>query len=284
MLLNGKEYREELLEEYKKKVSGLDINLAIIQVGSEEASNLYVGNKIKYCNEVGIGVSHYHLETTSEAYLENLINTLNNDPKITGIILQSPTPGIDFDSMAELIAPEKDVDGFTKENIYRLYMNDEKILPCTVKGIVKLLEHYNIPIEGNNVTIIGRGNIVGKPLALALENRNATVTLCHSKTKDLQAKTQNADIVISAAGIPNLINDTMVKDGFVGVDVGINHIDGKLVGDFNFDSVKEKASYITPVPGGVGPMTIAMIIDNLIEMKTASLENSFNKVLTKEKR
>ena len=163
-------------------------------------------------------------------------------------------------------------------------MNDEKILPCTVKGIVKLLEHYNIPIEGNDVTIIGRGNIVGKPLALALENRNATVTLCHSKTKDLQTKTQNADIVISAAGIPNLINDTMVKDGFVGVDVGINNIDGKLVGDFNFDSVKEKASYITPVPGGVGPMTIAMIIDNLIEMKTASLENSFNKVLIKEKR
>lgn len=273
-ILNGKEYRKILLEEYKEKAKDLNIGLAIIQVGNVDASNLYVGNKIKYCTEVGIDVNHYHLEETTEKELADLINTLNQDEKTTGIILQSPTPGIDFDKMAEMILPSKDVDGFTKENIYNLYMNDESILPCTVKGIIKLLEHYNIPIEGSNVTIVGRGNIVGKPLSLTLENRNATVTLCHSKTDDLKMHTKNADIIVSAAGIPHLITDDMVKDGFVGIDVGINRLDGKLVGDFDFENVKEKASYITPVPGGVGPMTIAMIIDNLIEMKQSELQKS----------
>lgn len=282
VILNGKEYREKLLEEYKEKINGLDITLAIIQVGDEYASNLYINNKIKYCTSAGITVKHFKLlNVNDEDKVISLIDELNNDKNITGIILQSPTPNLDFDKMAETIADEKDVDGFTKNNIFNLYMNNETILPCTVKGIIKLLEFYNIPIESSNVAIVGRGNIVGKPLALALENRNATVTLCNSKTKNLKEITKNSDIIVSAAGVAHLIKEDMVKDGFVGVDVGINRINGKLVGDFDYENVKEKASFITPVPGGVGPMTIAMIIDNLIEMKEKEMTKVSNKVKSK---
>ena len=281
-LLDGKKYRDQLISEYNDKAKNLDIKLAIIQVGNSKASNLYVGNKIKYCNSVGIEVDHYHFNEATENEISDLIAVLNNDDRITGIILQSPTPGIDYDKLVEKILPDKDVDGFTKENVYRLYMNDENILPCTVKGIIKLLEHYNINLTGSNVAIIGRGNIVGKPLALALENRDATVSLCHSKTKNLGEITKNADIVISAVGKPNLIKADMVKDGFVGVDVGICYVNDKLVGDFDFNVIKDKASFITPVPGGVGPMTVAMIIDNLIEMKQKSLGNEKAKILYKK--
>ena len=282
VILNGKEYREKLLEEYKEKINNLDITLAIIQVGDEYASNLYINNKIKYCTSAGITVKHFKLlNVNDEDKVISLIDELNNDKNITGIILQSPTPNLDFDKMAETIADEKDVDGFTKNNIFNLYMNNETILPCTVKGIIKLLEFYNIPIESSNVAIVGRGNIVGKPLALALENRNATVTLCNSKTKNLKEITKNSDIIVSAAGVAHLIKEDMVKDGFVGVDVGINRINGKLVGDFDYENIKEKASFITPVPGGVGPMTIAMIIDNLIEMKEKEMTKVSNKVKSK---
>ena len=281
-ILNGAEYRNILLKEYKNKAKGLGIKLAIIQVGNNKASDLYVGNKIKYCNRAGIEVDHYHFNVASENEITSLIDNLNNDDEITGIILQSPTPDIDFDKMAEIIHPDKDVDGFTSTNIYRLYMNDENILPCTVKGIIKLMEFYGIELRGSNVVVVGRGNIVGKPLTLALENRDATVTLCHSKTHDLERIIKSADIVISAVGKPNLIKSNMVKDGFVGIDVGINHLDGKLVGDFDFDGVKDKASFITPVPGGVGPMTVAMIIDNLIEMKQKNLEKEKVKTLYKK--
>ena len=281
-ILNGAEYRNMLLEKYKDETSGLDIKLAIIQVGNNKASDLYVGNKIKYCNNAGIEVDHYHFDEATEEEISSLIDSLNNDDEITGIILQSPTPDIDFDKMAETINPDKDVDGFTSANIYKLYMNDENILPCTVKGIIKLMEFYGIELSGSNVAVVGRGNIVGKPLTLALENRDATVTLCHSKTHDLERIVKSADIVISAVGKPNLIKADMVKDGFIGIDVGINHLDGKLVGDFDFDDVKDKASFITPVPGGVGPMTVAMIIDNLIEMKQKTLEKEKVKSLYKK--
>lgn len=265
ILMDGKSYRDELLIEYKERIKELDITLAIIQVGNNDASNLYIKNKIKYCSDVGIDVKYYNIDG-SEKDVIDLINKLNNDDKITGIILQSPTPNMDYDMLAENIDYRKDVDGFSKENIFKLYMNEESIIPCTVKGIIKLLDHYNIEISGSNICIIGRGNIVGKPLSLALTNRNATVTLCHSKTKNLKEITKKSDIIISAVGKANIITKSMVKDGFVGIDVGINRVDGKLVGDFDFDNIKDKASYITPVPGGVGPMTIAMIIDNLIEM------------------
>lgn len=270
MILDGKKLRDELLVQYKEKIKEekLNITLAIILVGNNEASKLYIKNKEKYCTEVGIKVDKYLLdEDTSEEVLINLIKDLNEDEKVTGIILQSPVPdGIDFDKCSGMILPSKDVDGFTKDNVYNLYLNKKSILPCTVKGIIKLLEHYNIEINGKNVAIIGRGNIVGKPLAMALENRNATVSLLHSKTKDLKMFTKDADIVVVACGIPKLLKKEMIKEGSVVIDVGISRVDGKIVGDIDFDNIKDIALFVTPNPGGIGPMTIAMIIDNLIEM------------------
>lgn len=270
MILDGKKLRDELLMQYKEKIKEekLNITLAIILVGNNEASKLYIKNKEKYCTEVGIKVDKYLLdEDTSEEVLINLIKDLNEDEKVTGIILQSPVPdGIDFDKCSGMILPSKDVDGFTKDNVYNLYLNKKSILPCTVKGIIKLLEYYNIEINGKNVAIIGRGNIVGKPLAMALENRNATVSLLHSKTKDLKMFTKDADIVVVACGIPKLLKKEMIKEGSVVIDVGISRVDGKIVGDIDFDNIKDIALFVTPNPGGIGPMTIAMIIDNLIEM------------------
>lgn len=270
MILDGKKLRDELLVQYKEKIKEekLNITLAIILVGNNEASKLYIKNKEKYCTEVGIKVDKYLLdEDTSEDVLINLIKDLNEDKKVTGIILQSPVPdGIDFDKCSGMILPSKDVDGFTKDNVYNLYLNKKSILPCTVKGIIKLLEYYNIEINGKNVAIIGRGNIVGKPLAMALENRNATVSLLHSKTKDLKMFTKDADIVVVACGIPKLLKKEMIKEGSVVIDVGISRVDGKIVGDIDFDNIKDIALFVTPNPGGIGPMTIAMIIDNLIEM------------------
>lgn len=270
MILDGKKLRDELLVQYKEKIKEekLNITLAIILVGNNEASKLYIKNKEKYCTEVGIKVDKYLLdEDTGEEVLINLIKDLNEDEKVTGIILQSPVPdGIDFDKCSGMILPSKDVDGFTKDNVYNLYLNKKSILPCTVKGIIKLLEYYNIEINGKNVAIIGRGNIVGKPLAMALENRNATVSLLHSKTKDLKMFTKDADIVVVACGIPKLLKKEMIKEGSVVIDVGISRVDGKIVGDIDFDNIKDIALFVTPNPGGIGPMTIAMIIDNLIEM------------------
>lgn len=270
MILDGKKLRDELLVQYKEKIKEekLNITLAIILVGNNEASKLYIKNKEKYCTEVGIKVDKYLLdEDTSEEVLINLIKDLNEYEKVTGIILQSPVPdGIDFDKCSGMILPSKDVDGFTKDNVYNLYLNKKSILPCTVKGIIKLLEYYNIEINGKNVAIIGRGNIVGKPLAMALENRNATVSLLHSKTKDLKMFTKDADIVVVACGIPKLLKKEMIKEGSVVIDVGISRVDGKIVGDIDFDNIKDIALFVTPNPGGIGPMTIAMIIDNLIEM------------------
>lgn len=270
MILDGKKLRDELLVQYKEKIKEekLNITLAIILVGNNEASKLYIKNKEKYCTEVGIKVDKYLLdEDTSEEVLINLIKDLNEDEKVTGIILQSPVPdGIDFDKCSGMILPSKDVDGFTKDNVYNLYLNKKSILPCTVKGIIKLLEYYNIEINGKNVAIIGRGNIVGKPLAMALENRNATVSLLHSKTKDLKMFTKDADIVVVACGIPKLLKKEMIKEDSVVIDVGISRVDGKIVGDIDFDNIKDIALFVTPNPGGIGPMTIAMIIDNLIEM------------------
>ncbi len=270
MLLDGKKLRDELLIKYKEEIknNNLKIKLAIIEVGENEASKIYIKNKIKYCSEVGIETKVYNLDNDiNENELIDLINKLNNDKNVTGIILQSPIPThLDFDKCSSLIDSNKDVDGFTLTNVYNLYLNKKSTLPCTVKGIIKLLEHYNIPIEGANVVIVGRGNIVGKPLALALENRNATVTLCHSKTKNLINYTKQADILVAAAGSPNLIKKDMIKKTSVLIDVGVNRIDGKIVGDIDKD-VYDIVSYVTPNPGGVGPMTVAMIIDNLIEMK-----------------
>ena len=271
IILDGKKYRDELLEEYKKLIEDekLTIRLDIIIVGHDEASEIYVRNKVKFASFVGIKVVTHELESTVlEENIIDLIEELNCNEEVTGIILQSPiSDGLDFDACASKIAPRKDIDGFTMMNIDKLYHGVEALIPCTVKGIIMLLEHYGVDLEGKNVTIIGRGNIVGKPLALALTNKNATVTLCHSKTENLAFHTKHADIVISATGKRNLVTENMVKDGFIGVDVGINRTGGKICGDFDYEEVKDKASMITPVPGGVGPMTVAMIIDNLIKAK-----------------
>ena len=270
-LLDGKKVRDEILGNIKKKIeeNNLAIKLAIILVGDNEASKIYIKNKEKACRNVGIEVEKYLLaENTSEEYLIDLINRLNDDSSITGIILQSPVPKhIDFDKCSGLIKSSKDVDGFTKENIYNLYLGNDTIMPCTVKGIIRLLEYFEISLEGANVVIIGRGNIVGHPLSLAMLNKNATVTIAHSKTKDLKNITKSADILVSATGVAHLITADMVKQGAAVVDVGVSRIDGHIVGDVDFDSVKNVASWITPNPGGVGPMTVAMIIDNLISMK-----------------
>ena len=270
LILDGLILKNKILDLAKEKIEreGLKLTLAIIQVGDNSASNIYIKNKIRACEKVGINVIYKRLDSDIlEEDIIKIINYFNNDDKVTGIILQSPLPeGLDFDKCSSYIFASKDVDGFTKENIYNLYLNKKGILPCTVKGILRLLEEYNVSVEGASVAIVGRGNIVGKPLALAMENRNATVTLCHSKTKNLKEVTSHADIVIAACGVPHLITADMIEDKAIVIDVGISNVSNKIVGDVDFETVKKKAAFITPNPGGVGPMTVAMIIDNLIEM------------------
>lgn len=277
MILDGKTLKQKILDENKEIINNNNykIKLAIILVGNNEASKIYIRNKELACNYVGIEVDKYLLdEETKEEYLIELINKLNSDNKITGIILQSPVPSqIDFNKCSGLINAKKDVDGFTKENIYNLYLGVDTILPCTVKGIIKLLEEYKIKISGANVVIVGRGNIVGHPLSLAMLSKDATVTIAHSKTNNLKDITKKADILISATGIPHLIKEDMIKENATIIDVGVAKIDGKIVGDVDFLNVSKKAKYITPNPGGVGPMTVAMIIDNLIYMYERGINN-----------
>lgn len=277
ILMDGKTLRNKILNEIKEKVQKEDIKatLAIILVGNNEASKIYIRNKEKACEEVGIEVKTFLLdENTTENELCNLIEHLNDDKDITGIILQSPVPNhIDFDKCSSLIKSIKDVDGFTNKNIYNLYLNNETLVPCTVKAIIELTKEYKIDLEGSNVVVVGRGNIVGKPLALALLNRNATVTIAHSKTKNLKNITKNADILICAVGKPNLITEDMVKENATVIDVGISRVDGKVVGDVDFSNVAKKCKFITPVPGGIGPMTVAMIMENILIAKEMSDNN-----------
>lgn len=268
-LLDGKMVRDELLKSMQEKIKKENITatLAIILVGNNEASKIYIKNKEKTCNKIGILMEKYLLEeSTSEEEVIDLIKKLNNEPRITGIILQSPVPKhIDFNKCSGLIDSRKDVDGFTKENIYNLYLKKPGLIPCTVKGIVELLKYYKIDLVGKHVVIVGRGNIVGHPLSLALTNENATVTLAHSYTKNLKELCLLADIIISATGIVNLITEDMVKVGAIVIDVGVTRVDGKIKGDVDFENVAPKCSYITPNPGGVGPMTVAMIMNNILE-------------------
>lgn len=269
MILDGKKVRDTLLLFYKEKIEleKLNIKLAIILVGNDAPSKLYVNNKIKYCFLVGINVQTFELEENiSEEKIISLINKLNNDNSVTGIILQSPVPKhIDFTKCVSNILPCKDIDGFTKENLFNLIHNKKGLFPCTSKGIIKLLEFYNIDLNGKNVCIIGRGDIVGKPLIFELLNNNATVSICHSHTKNIKKYTKNADIIISAVGKKHFITSDMVKNGSIVIDVGISVVNGKSYGDVDFDEVSKVCKYITPNPGGVGPMTIAMIIENLID-------------------
>lgn len=268
-IINGKEIASEIRENLKKEIAekNLKPGLAIIMVGNNPASEIYVRNKRKACAEIGIKEELYQYdENVSEEQLINCIIKLNNDENINGIMIQSPLPShLDEDKIMNYIVPEKDVDGFGISSLGYLASNEEKFISATPYGIIKLLEYKNIAIEGKNVVIIGRSKIVGRPLALALLNRNATVTITHSKTKNLREITKTADILIVAIGKAKFITGDDIKDGAVVIDVGINRIDGKVIGDADFESCSEKASYITPVPGGVGPMTIAMLLTNVVE-------------------
>jgi methylenetetrahydrofolate dehydrogenase (NADP+)/methenyltetrahydrofolate cyclohydrolase len=252
-----------------KKISP---SLAVILVGNDPASLTYVRNKTKECIEVGISPKDYHLpEDTSEEKLLELIGNLNKDDDIDGILVQLPLPKhINTDKILNAISPYKDVDGFHPENVGKLMIGTPFVEPCTPKGIIRLLEHYGISVEGKRAVVLGRSNIVGKPMAIMLLHRNATVTICHSKTKDLSEITKQADILVSAIGIPNFVKADMIKKDAVVIDVGINKVEengkSKLVGDVDFENVKEVASYITPVPGGVGPMTRAMLLENTVNL------------------
>ena len=270
-ILDGKAVAAEIRAEVKNRVEALEAKcgkrpgLAVVLIGNDPASQVYVRNKIIACEKVGIqSFAHYLPEDCTQKEALTLINSLAVDPSVHGILVQLPLPKqLNADELLKAIPNEKDVDGFSAENIGRLALNEEGSVACTPGGVMELLKRYEIPISGKRAVVVGRSNIVGKPMALLLLNANATVTICHSKTQNLKEECSRADILIAAVGKAKLITADMVKDGAVVVDVGMNRDEnGKLCGDVDYDSVKEKASYITPVPGGVGPMTIAMLMWN----------------------
>lgn len=249
------------------KSKGKQTGLAVIIVGEDPASKVYVSNKKKGCEQVGINSFEYALpeETTTEELL-TLIGELNNDDKVDGILCQLPLPKhIDEQTVINSIVPEKDVDAFHPTNTGHIMIGDYSFLPCTPAGIIEMLKFYNIEISGKECVVIGRSNIVGKPMAMLLLQNSGTVTVCHSKTADLSDVTKRADILVSAVGKANFVTAEMVKDGAVVIDVGMNrNAEGKLCGDVDFEAVKDKCSFITPVPGGVGPMTITMLLNNTL--------------------
>lgn len=256
---------------------GIKPGLAVLLVGKDPASAVYVGRKIKACKAVGIESFAAHLPASiTNAELLGRIVELNADPNVHGILVQLPLPAhIDMAHVLETIAIEKDVDGFHLYNVGGLVTGNVVFSPCTPYGVVKLLEHENIPIEGQNVVVVGASNIVGKPMALMLMARDATVSICHAKTRDLAQYTILADILVVAAGVPNLIVAQMVKRGAVVIDVGINRLpDGRITGDVDFQGVRLRASAITPVPGGVGPMTVSMLLENTIRSAERTLAPS----------
>ncbi len=273
VIIDGKKLAKEIREKLKiecdeLKERQIKPKLAVIMVGNDKASQIYVRNKSKACDEIGIAFEEHLLsEYIKQEKLINLIEKLNKDDSIHGILLQSPIPrNLDINEAFKTIAAEKDVDGFNPINVGKLCLNQNTFMPCTPYGIMKMFEAFDIDLTGKDVTIIGRSNIVGKPLVQCCLNKNATVTVCHSKTKDLKEHTKNADVVIVAIGKSKFITADMIKQDSIIIDVGMNRDEnGKLTGDVDFENVAKKASYITPVPGGVGPMTIAMLMNNVIK-------------------
>ncbi len=271
VVMDGKLTAEKITAKIKTEVNALTVKpkLAVIKVGDNPASQIYVRNKQKKALELGI--ESVVLELPSNVSEDNLLEQiyiLNEDIVINAILVQLPLPEhINKQRIIEAIDPIKDVDGFTSFNFGRLALGYQPYtFPCTPKGIIRLLDEYNINLEGKKAVVVGRSNIVGKPVSLLLQRRNATVIMAHSKTVDLKEHTLSSDIIISAAGHPHLITEDMVNEGAVVIDVAINRIDNKLIGDVDFNKVKEKASFITPVPGGIGPMTIAMLMENTLEL------------------
>ena len=272
-IIDGKKISAEIKDELKAKVAelkaeGKNVALAVIQVGNDGASTVYVGNKKKACAYIGIESLSYELpETTTEDELLQLINKLNNDDKVNGILVQLPLPKhIDENKVIQTISPKKDVDGFHMQNVGALCVGGDGYVSCTPLGIIELLKRSGVSIEGKNCVVLGRSNIVGKPMSLLLLRENGTVTVCHSKTKDIKSITKQADILVVAIGKPKYVDETFIKEGAVVIDVGIHrNEENKLCGDVDFDKVAPHTSAITPVPGGVGPMTIAMLMNNCVK-------------------
>lgn len=277
-IISGKVVSAAKREEIKARVAalndkGVQVGLAVIIVGNNSASRVYVNNKKKACREVGISSFEYALpEETSQAELLDLINKLNGDAEVNGILCQLPLPShIDEQAVINAISPEKDVDAFHPYNVGHIMIGDYTFLPCTPAGIMEMLKYYGISVSGKKCVVIGRSNIVGKPMAMLLLKENGTVELCHSRTAKLKEEALTADILVAAVGKADFVTADMVKEGAVVIDVGMNrNAEGKLCGDVCFDEVEKKASYITPVPGGVGPMTITMLLENTVR----SVENN----------
>lgn len=275
-IIDGKKIANDICTELKSVVQELNkggetITLAVVLVGENPASKIYVANKKKTCNGIGIISQEYNLpQTTTENELLKLIDDLNTSNEVDGILVQLPLPAhINEKNVIERIHPEKDVDSFCEVNVGKLVTKNYRFLPCTPAGIIEILKHENIEISGKHCVILGRSNIVGKPLALLMLNNDATVTICHSKTKNLHDICKQADILIAAIGQPRFVKSDMIKPGAIVIDVGINRdASGKICGDVDFENVKDVASYITPVPGGVGPMTVAMLMKNVIAAKS----------------
>ncbi len=272
-IIDGKKIAQEIRQEVAKDVAALKEKtnitpgLAVVIVGEDPASQVYVRGKEKACDEVGIHSEKHTLPAdVSEEELLSLVDKLNNDSKIHGVLVQLPLPShINEDTIIDNIKLEKDVDGFHPSSIGNLLIGKEGFVSCTPHGIIVLLKRTGIDISGKNAVVVGRSNIVGKPVSVLLLAENATVTICHSRTKDLASETRRADILVAAVGKPEVITADMVKDGVTVIDVGVNRVDGKLIGDVDFDEVSKKARAITPVPGGVGPMTIAMLMQNTLK-------------------
>ena len=273
--LVGQHIRQKLKNDVEKlRENGIVPKLAVIMVGDNESSKIYVRNKSIACKEIGVEYKEYLLpEKTNMKELLELIDELNNDKSVNGVLLQSPIPkDLDINEAFKAIAPEKDVDGFNPCSVGKLCLGQDTFISCTPYGIIKLLEEYGIDIEGKDAVVVGRSNIVGKPMMQCLLNKNATVTICHSKTVKLERLTKKADILVVAIGKPKFITKEMVKENAIVIDVGINRDEnGKICGDVDFDEVSKVASYITPVPGGVGPMTVAMLMNNIV--KATKLQN-----------
>jgi len=277
-LIDGKKVSADIREGLQKdiavvKAKGIDPCLAVVLVGENPASKKYVSSKEKTCAELGIiSISHKIPETTTQQELLNLVDDLNIDKKVHGILIQLPLPkGLDEKQVMHRIAPEKDVDGFGPQSLGKMLLDEKGFLPCTPYGAIKMLDAYGIDPSGKHAVVLGRSVIVGKPLAMLLLRKNATVTICHSKTRDLKEECLRADILCVAIGKPKFVKGDWIKQGAAVVDVGINVTeDGKLVGDVDFEAAAERAGYITPVPGGVGPMTIAMLMHNTVQAAKAA--------------
>lgn len=280
VIIDGKALAKKIRSELKVecdelKEKGINPRLAVIMVGDNPASKVYVRNKNRACEEIGIEFEEYLMESDIiQDELIQLIKKLNDDKKVNGILLQSPLPShLNINQAFKAISYRKDVDGFTPSSVGKLSIGEDTFISCTPYGVIKMFEEYDIDLTGKNVVILGRSNIVGKPLIQCCLNKNATVTVCHSKTKDLEQYTKRADVLIAAIGKEKFVTKDMIKENAVVIDVGINrNSEGKIVGDVDFENVEPIASYITPVPGGVGPMTIAMLMNNVI--KAAKEQNN----------